>query len=373
MFILRVNDDITLRLTDTYQSREFLELAHANRASIAPFMPWISRVHNHDDVLTLIKRDRKRFAEGEAVTARIFFRDQLAGRVRLFGMSVPLRIGNIGYWLAQQYRGRGIMTEVVRTMLDYGFGTRGLRKILLHCSTTNDASRAIAERIGFEHVAVLLSEDYVNGEYQDLHRFRMMRGDWQVRQEQLRFAHPLGDGLELRVLQPEHATELFQLTHANRDHLRPWLPWVDNTNAIQDTLDFIKNGLDQYARLDGMQLGIWQDDHIAGTIGYHTWDFRHGRTELGYWLGTAYTGRGIITRATAALVDYAFDVLELHRVEIRCAPQNVKSCAIPQRLGFTHEGRLRGGQWTPGGYLDSDVYAILRREWKGSHVHLRRG
>ncbi len=372
MFILRVNEDITLRLTDTHQSQEFLALAEANRASIQPFMPWIARVHHHDDVLKLIKRDRKRFAEGEAITARIYYRDQLAGRVRLFGLSVPLRIGNIGYWLAQDFRGKGIMTEVVRTMLDYGFGMLGLRKIMLHCATTNAPSKAIAERIGFEHVAVLLSEDYVNGEYQDLHRFRLMRDQWQVRRTGLRFAYPLGDGLELRILQEEHAADLFRLVHHNREHLRPWLPWVDNTNAIQDTLDFIKSGLDQYAKLDGLQLGIWQGDQITGTVGYHRWDFRHGSTEIGYWLGEDFTGQGIMTRAVAALVDYAFEVLNLHRVEIRCAPQNLKSCAIPQRLGFTHEGTLREGQWTPARHLDSAVYAILQQEWKGSHVQLQR-
>jgi len=373
MFTLHVSDDIILRLTDTYQSREFLHLAHANRSSIEPFMPWIARVHNYDDVMTLIKRDRKRFAEGEAVTARIFYQGHLAGRIRLFGMSIPLRMGNIGYWLAEEFRGKGIMTEVVRTMLDYGFGTRDLRKILLHCATSNLPSRAIAERVGFEHVAILLAEDFVNGIHQDLHRFRMMSEDWQVRQNGLHFAHQLGSGLELRILEREHATELFKLTHANREHLRPWLPWVDNTNAIEDTLNFIQSGLDQYAKLDGMQLGIWQDEQIAGTIGYHKWDMRHGKTEIGYWLGQQFTGRGIMTRAVAALIDYAFDVLELHRVEIRCAPQNIKSCAIPQRLGFTHEGTLRNAQWTPNKVLDSEMYAILRHEWGGSDVHLRRG
>ena len=70
-----------------------------------------------------------------------------------------------------------------------------------------------------------------------------------------------------------------------------------------------------------------------------------------------------MTKACREFVDYAFNTLELNRVEIRCAEDNLKSRAIPERLGFTKEGIIRDGELLNHGYVDSVVYGILKREW----------
>ncbi len=70
-----------------------------------------------------------------------------------------------------------------------------------------------------------------------------------------------------------------------------------------------------------------------------------------------------MTRACRALVDYAFAKLQLNRVEIRCATGNLRSQAIPERLGFTREGTLREGEWLYDHFVDLIVYSMLAREW----------
>jgi ribosomal-protein-serine acetyltransferase len=113
-----------------------------------------------------------------------------------------------------------------------------------------------------------------------------------------------------------------------------------------------------------LQCSIWIDGEICGAIGYHYWDLRNGKTEIGYWLAKNYTGKGIMTKAVRALVDYAFNVLGLHRIEIATAVGNEKSAAIPVRLGFIHEGVIRSGTKQQGEFVDLKMYAILSHEWK---------
>jgi ribosomal-protein-serine acetyltransferase len=77
-----------------------------------------------------------------------------------------------------------------------------------------------------------------------------------------------------------------------------------------------------------------------------------------------HQGRGIVTRCCHALLDHLFDERGLHRVEIRCATGNLRSCAVPQRLGFRREGVLRHGEFGATGWLDLVVWGILEHEWR---------
>ena len=84
---------------------------------------------------------------------------------------------------------------------------------------------------------------------------------------------------------------------------------------------------------------------------------------IGYWIAQGFRGRGIVTDACRAVIDYAFLESKLNRVEIHCAAGNEKSCAIPQRLGFQLEGLLREAQLLNGEYQDIHVYGMLARDW----------
>ncbi len=177
------------------------------------------------------------------------------------------------------------------------------------------------------------------------------------------FACPLGDDAELRLLEERHAEALFALVDTNRAHLRAWLPWVDETRTVEDIRAFLRRALRQWADGRGVQCGIWERGLLAGSIGQHPIDWLNRSANLGYWLGEAYQGRGLMTRACQALVTYSFAELGLHRVEIRAAPENQRSRAIPERLGFRQEGVRREAEWLYDHYVDLVVYGLLAGEW----------
>jgi ribosomal-protein-serine acetyltransferase len=177
------------------------------------------------------------------------------------------------------------------------------------------------------------------------------------------FQHDLDAETTLRPVEVRHADELFALADANRAALRQWLPWVDDTRAPDDTRGFIEGALRQYAADNGFQAGIWHAGRIAGMIGFHYFDRHNRKTEIGYWLGAAFQGKGIMTRACQAMIDHAFSEQRLNRIEIKCASGNARSRAIPQRLGFQQDGVLRQDSWLYDHYVDQVVYSLLASEW----------
>lgn len=170
------------------------------------------------------------------------------------------------------------------------------------------------------------------------------------------------DSLSLRLFEEADAAELYARIAENRVRLSRWLPWAA-AETLPDTAEFIRRTRRQLAADDGFQVAVLSDGAIVGATGFHAVSSLHHSTSIGYWLDREHEGRGLMTRAVAALVDHALSVWELNRVEIRAAPQNHRSRAIPERLGFVQEGVLRQSERVGGRYLDSVVYSMLAADW----------
>src|SRR5579883_1378001 len=139
----------------------------------------------------------------------------------------------------------------------------------------------------------------------------------------------------------EDVAELYAAIDRNREHLREWLPWVRPEYDIEQARRFVADRQVEHQRRTALTCVVRYRGEIAGAIGLHTIDAVNRATSIGYWLDKAHSGRGIMTHSCRAVVTMAFQEYGLHRVEIRCATGNERSCAIPRRLGFVEEGVLR--------------------------------
>jgi ribosomal-protein-serine acetyltransferase len=166
----------------------------------------------------------------------------------------------------------------------------------------------------------------------------------------------------LRLLEEDDAEELYAVIAGDRERLAQWLPWARG-QTLEATLAFIRATRTQAAQDDGMQTAIVADGRIAGVVGLHGVSWLHGTTTIGYWLAERFTGRGLVTAAVRAYTRHAFDTWGLHRMELRAAVGNARSRAVAERLGFVHEGVLRGAERVGERHLDLVVYAALATEW----------
>lgn len=173
--------------------------------------------------------------------------------------------------------------------------------------------------------------------------------------------------IELRIHERHYASQVFELVNSSRSYLREWLPWVDATQTVKDTEEFIASTQRQFGSNDGFQVSVWYNGQIAGCAGFHGINWPNRKTSIGYWLGSEFQGRGIISRTCKALIDHAFNEYGLNKIEIACATDNKKSWAVPERLGFKHEGTLRAAEVLYGQVVDHEIYGLLSSEYEKKH------
>jgi RimJ/RimL family protein N-acetyltransferase len=135
--------------------------------------------------------------------------------------------------------------------------------------------------------------------------------------------------------------------------------------------EWLKQEAKDRAEGRSVELGIadLEHDQLIGSVILHSFDWRHERAEVGFWLIPGYRGQGAATEAVALMVDWAFGDLGLHRVEMIVPPalpniDRVRSLA--QRLGFREEAVMRERNFERGRRHNTIMLAVLKHEWRGA-------
>jgi ribosomal-protein-serine acetyltransferase len=124
----------------------------------------------------------------------------------------------------------------------------------------------------------------------------------------------------------------------------------------------------RYLSDTAINAGIFYKGELAGMIAFPDIDWQGKNTSFGYWLSPDYEGKGIIIRSVKSFINIAFNELELNRIEISCAESNVKSRALPEKLGFIQEGILRDHYFINGNVHNLVIYSLLKRDMEGDNI-----
>ncbi|MFD2829652.1 GNAT family N-acetyltransferase [Corticicoccus populi] len=178
--------------------------------------------------------------------------------------------------------------------------------------------------------------------------------------------HKIDDEVSLRLFNKNDAEEFYHLTMTSKPYLKEWLGWLDYVNTVEDTEKNIQSRWDELKANGGYPLSfaIIYNGRIAGTIGFNQIVWANKTGTVGYWLGEDYQGKGIMSRAFQALINYGFDDLKLNRIEVRAASGNDKSTALPVKFGFKEEGVIRQAEWLYNHYVDHVIYGLLSEDMK---------
>ena len=115
----------------------------------------------------------------------------------------------------------------------------------------------------------------------------------------------------------------------------------------------------------GIELAIAEptSDAFCGAVTLHSFDWHSRRCEVGFWVVPAARGRGVGSGAVALALSWAFQDLDLLRIEMTTTPENPAVPALARRLGFSHEGVLRARNIERGRRVDIVWFGLLREEW----------
>ena len=178
MLLDRISDNLELRLLQLEDAQELFALTDANRSYLREWLPWLDFVTQVDDTRDFIVKILKQFAEGEGLVVAICDRGRIVGLVGFNRIEQQDRIGYLGYWLAEAARGQGIMTKSCRSLIDYGFTTLKLDRVVIACATENHRSRAIPLRLSFTHTDTVRDAEWLYQEFVAHDIYSLSAKDW---------------------------------------------------------------------------------------------------------------------------------------------------------------------------------------------------
>jgi RimJ/RimL family protein N-acetyltransferase len=177
----------------------------------------------------------------------------------------------------------------------------------------------------------------------------------------------VGDRVVVRAYRPGDGIALNEAILASLDHLRPTMPFAQSAPTIEESEDVVRRFRAKWILREDIGMGIWnpQETRVLGGTGLHRIDWEARRFEIGYWIRPDEEGKGLVSESVRLLCELAFETLGANRVHIRCAADNLRSAAVPRRLGFVHEGTLRHALLSPSGEIkDELVFGMIRSEWE---------
>ncbi len=155
----------------------------------------------------------------------------------------------------------------------------------------------------------------------------------------------------------EYSDMLHQAIEESIEDLKVWLKWAQQTPSLEECVDNVNKAIKAFQEQKDLQFYIFakKDNALIGCAGLHRIDWSIPKAEIGYWIRKSYQRQGYATEVTQLLTQFAFNELDVNRVEIRCDNNNFRSKSVAEKLGFILEGVLRNDTLTPDGRLRSTI------------------
>lgn len=155
-------------------------LIQSNRAHLRQWLPWLDDALREADTLQFLRQQWLRWQRSEALSMGILWDGRLSGLISFHGFDRANRATSLGYWLARDCCGHGIMRACVRRCLQYAFREQAMNRVVIRCATANIASRRIPESIGFRHEGTQRQAEWLYDHFVDLEMYSLLHQEWQA-------------------------------------------------------------------------------------------------------------------------------------------------------------------------------------------------
>jgi ribosomal-protein-serine acetyltransferase len=182
MIKIQVEDGLYLKSLELKDSEDLLPLVDENRAYLREWLPWLDMTRTIDEMIAFIESAIRQQAAGLGFQAGIWYQDRIVGVIGYHHLEWANRSTCIGYWLAEPFQRRGIMTKACRALVEYAFDDWHLNRIEIRCAIGNTKSRAIPERLGFRSEGTLREAEWLYDHYVDHVVYGMLADDWAASQ-----------------------------------------------------------------------------------------------------------------------------------------------------------------------------------------------
>jgi ribosomal-protein-serine acetyltransferase len=180
MYPCWVDDELELKPLHPQHASALFALIDANRSYLRKWFPWLDSNREEQDSKRFIDWSRRRFAENKDIVAGIWYRDMLVGLIGLHGIESPGGSAFMGYWISEEFQGRGIVTRAARPLLDHAFRDLGLHRVEIRCAPGNTRSHGIPARLGFKQEGTLREAERLYDRYENSVVYGILESEWPV-------------------------------------------------------------------------------------------------------------------------------------------------------------------------------------------------
>ncbi len=173
-----VSDDLGLVLVEPRHAESLFRLVDQNRAHLRQWLPWVDATRSAEDTVAFIRGTQKQFGENNGFQTALLYRGEIAGMVGHLQIDWHNRSTGLGYWLAEAYQGRGLMTRACQAYVEHAFAALNLDRVEIRAATQNQRSCRIPERLGFQREGVVRQAEWLYDHFVDHAVYGLLRDEW---------------------------------------------------------------------------------------------------------------------------------------------------------------------------------------------------
>lgn len=178
MFVHKIDENISLRLIELNDAEKVFEQTDKSRDYLREWLPWLDITTMPEDTKRFIQSNLKGYSENVSITTVILFNGEIVGVAGFNSINWSNKTAYIGYWLGEEFQGKGIMTNVAKTLTDYAFHHLRLNKVEIRAASGNKKSRSIPEKLGFANEGCIRSAEWLYDHFVDHIVYGVLVEDW---------------------------------------------------------------------------------------------------------------------------------------------------------------------------------------------------
>jgi ribosomal-protein-serine acetyltransferase len=178
--VLIIDNTLSLQLLEDRHAVSIFELVNTNRVHLREWLPWVIKIQTLEHFREYIIGHQVRFTDNSDVSFVIIHEGKVAGRIGVYNIDSINKIGSVGYWLGEDFIGKGIALRSCEQILNYCFSVLFLNRVEIKCATKNSKSQAIPIKLNFKNEGIIRQGEFIHNEYIDLYCFSMLQKEWEL-------------------------------------------------------------------------------------------------------------------------------------------------------------------------------------------------
>jgi ribosomal-protein-serine acetyltransferase len=175
---LPVSQNIELKTLELSDAQAFFDVTRENNTHLRQWFGWLDDDKSVSDIEKYIIDSNKRFSENEGIDLAIWENMQMVGGIGIFPIDTANKKTSIAYWLAEDFQGKGIMTDSIKVVIEYVFEKMNLNRIEVTCAIGNEKSSALPKKLGFTYEGISRESGWLYDHFVDLEVYSLLAKEW---------------------------------------------------------------------------------------------------------------------------------------------------------------------------------------------------